>query len=114
LQLPLNNVGVIALDYQGNSGIATSIGHAPVAGLIDPATVQFFPLQKHLQISFGHPWPKEFAVYRSVPTGCGLQKIRVKMHALYYAVEAASDFACALGINIPTGKDSMSMTQKYR
>jgi phosphoribosylformylglycinamidine synthase len=37
LQLPLNNVGVIALDYDGKSGIATSIGHAPVAGLIDPA-----------------------------------------------------------------------------
>jgi phosphoribosylformylglycinamidine synthase len=28
-------------------------------------------------------------------------------------VKAASDFALALGINIPTGKDSLSMTQKY-
>jgi phosphoribosylformylglycinamidine synthase len=32
---------------------------------------------------------------------------------LYSAVKAASDFALALGINIPTGKDSLSMTQKY-
>jgi phosphoribosylformylglycinamidine synthase len=32
---------------------------------------------------------------------------------LYSAVKAASDFAIALGINIPTGKDSLSMTQKY-
>ncbi|MCF6352338.1 MAG: phosphoribosylformylglycinamidine synthase subunit PurQ, partial [Cyclobacteriaceae bacterium] len=32
---------------------------------------------------------------------------------LYEAVEAVSDFACELGINIPTGKDSLSMTQKY-
>ena len=32
---------------------------------------------------------------------------------LYAAVKAASDFAIALGINIPTGKDSLSMTQKY-
>jgi len=32
---------------------------------------------------------------------------------LYKAVEAVSDFACKLGINIPTGKDSLSMTQKY-
>ncbi|MBN9166193.1 MAG: hypothetical protein J0I07_34915 [Myxococcales bacterium] len=32
---------------------------------------------------------------------------------LYRAVEACSDFACDLGINIPTGKDSLSMTQKY-
>ena len=33
--------------------------------------------------------------------------------ALYTAVEACSNFATALGINIPTGKDSLSMTQKY-
>ena len=32
---------------------------------------------------------------------------------LYKAVEACSAFACELGINIPTGKDSLSMTQKY-
>ena len=32
---------------------------------------------------------------------------------LYAAVEAVSDFAIKLGINIPTGKDSLSMTQKY-
>jgi len=32
---------------------------------------------------------------------------------LYQAVQAVSEFAIALGINIPTGKDSLSMTQKY-
>ncbi len=32
---------------------------------------------------------------------------------LYSAVQAASKFAIELGINIPTGKDSLSMTQKY-
>jgi phosphoribosylformylglycinamidine synthase len=32
---------------------------------------------------------------------------------LYAAVKAVSDFAIELGINIPTGKDSLSMTQKY-
>jgi len=37
LQLPLNNCGVMALDYEGTDGIATSIGHAPVSALIDPA-----------------------------------------------------------------------------
>ncbi len=31
----------------------------------------------------------------------------------YSAVKAASKFAIELGINIPTGKDSLSMTQKY-
>jgi phosphoribosylformylglycinamidine synthase len=32
---------------------------------------------------------------------------------LYTAVKALSDFCCELQINVPTGKDSLSMTQKY-
>ena len=32
---------------------------------------------------------------------------------LYEGVQALSDFCCALQINVPTGKDSLSMTQKY-
>jgi phosphoribosylformylglycinamidine synthase len=32
---------------------------------------------------------------------------------LYDAVKACSDFCIELGINVPTGKDSMSMKQKY-
>jgi phosphoribosylformylglycinamidine synthase len=32
---------------------------------------------------------------------------------LYEAVKAISDFATELGINVPTGKDSLSMKQKY-
>ncbi len=36
LQIPLNNCGVMALDYQGKEGVATSIGHSPISALIDP------------------------------------------------------------------------------
>ena len=32
---------------------------------------------------------------------------------LYSAVKALSDFCCALQINVPTGKDSLSLTQQY-
>ncbi|GIR50697.1 MAG: hypothetical protein CM15mP59_4390 [Flavobacteriaceae bacterium] len=32
---------------------------------------------------------------------------------LYSAVEACAAFAISLGVNIPTGKDSLSMKQKY-
>jgi phosphoribosylformylglycinamidine synthase len=46
LHLPLNNVGVITIDYQGRAGVATSIGHAPVAGMIDPTAGSLFPLPK--------------------------------------------------------------------
>jgi phosphoribosylformylglycinamidine synthase len=36
IQLPLNNVAVMAIDFTGTKGIATSIGHAPVAALANP------------------------------------------------------------------------------
>jgi hypothetical protein len=37
IQLPLSDLGAIALDYRGFEGMATSIGHAPQAAMIDPA-----------------------------------------------------------------------------
>ena len=48
-----------------------------------------------------------------MPTGCRLAEIPGEDARLYTAVKAVSDFAIKLGINIPTGKDSLSMTQKY-
>lgn len=113
LQLPLSNAGVVALDYSGNKGIATSIGHAPAAGLIDPeagsvlsiaealTNIVWAPLShgiKGISLSANWMWPCRNPGEDS---------------RLYRAVKAASDFAIALGINIPTGKDSLSMTQKY-
>lgn len=113
IQLPLNNLGVMALDYQGRKGIATAIGHAPVSGLIDPGAgsrlavaesltnIVWAPLTHHLKgvsLSANWMWPA---------------RNEGENGRLYEAVEAMSDFAIALGINIPTGKDSLSMTQKY-
>ena len=37
IQLPLSDCGVVALDYRGKAGIATALGHAPQAGLANPA-----------------------------------------------------------------------------
>ncbi|HZH74095.1 MAG TPA: phosphoribosylformylglycinamidine synthase, partial [Mariniphaga sp.] len=113
LQLPLNNVGVIALDYQGVAGIATSVGHAPVAGLIDPASGSIISIAEALTNII---WAPLTDGIRSVSLSANWMwpaKNEGENARLYQAVEAASDFACALGINIPTGKDSMSMTQKY-
>ncbi|MBI9041987.1 phosphoribosylformylglycinamidine synthase [Lutibacter sp.] len=113
LQLPLNNCGVMALDYTGKEGIATSIGHSPVAALIDPAAgsrtaiaeslsnIVWAPIKdglKGLSLSANWMWP------------C---KNEGEDARLYKAVKSCSDFAIELGINIPTGKDSLSMKQKY-
>ncbi|PWH82241.1 phosphoribosylformylglycinamidine synthase [Brumimicrobium oceani] len=113
LQLPLNNVGVMALDYKGKEGVATSIGHAPIAGLIDSAAgsrnaitesltnIIWAPLEeglKSVSLSANWMWP------------C---KNPGEDARLYKAVQAVSDFSIGLGINVPTGKDSLSMKQKY-
>ncbi|MEN8187250.1 MAG: phosphoribosylformylglycinamidine synthase [Bacteroidota bacterium] len=113
LQLPLNDVGVMALDYKGEKGIATSIGHSPISALIDEragsrnsiaeslTNIIWAPLEDNLKsvsLSANWMWP------------C---KNEGEDARLYNAVEAVSKFAIDLGINVPTGKDSLSMKQKY-
>ncbi|NNF81518.1 MAG: phosphoribosylformylglycinamidine synthase [Flavobacteriaceae bacterium] len=114
LQLPLNNCGVSAIDFKGKEGIATSIGHSPVSGLIDPVAgsrnsiaesltnIIWAPLKdglKSISLSANWMWP------------C---KNPGEDARLYEAVKAISEFSIDLGINVPTGKDSMSMKQKYQ
>ncbi len=114
LQLPLNNLGVMALDYKGKHGVATSIGHSPISGLIDPVAgaknsvaealtnMVWAPLEKDLKsvsLSANWMWP------------CNNPGEDAR---LYEAVEALSEFAIDLGINVPTGKDSLSMKQNYK
>jgi phosphoribosylformylglycinamidine synthase len=113
LQIPLNNLGVMALDFKGKEGIATSIGHSPISGLIDSTAgslnsigealtnIIWAPLKDGLQsvsLSANWMWP------------C---KNEGEDARLYKAVKAVSEFSIDLGINVPTGKDSLSMKQKY-
>ena len=114
IQLPLSDCGVVALDYRGRKGIATAIGHAPQAGLADPeagsvlsvaeslTNLVWAPLAEGLDsvsLSANWMWP------------CRSQK--GEDARLYSAVRALSDFCCSLHINVPTGKDSLSLTQQY-
>ena len=114
IQLPLSDCGVVALDYRGKRGIATALGHAPQAGLASPeagsvlsvaeslTNIVWAPLEDGLEgvsLSANWMWP------------CRAQK--GEDARLYAAVEALSDFCCSLHINVPTGKDSLSLTQKY-
>ncbi len=114
LQLPLSNCGVMALDFTGTSGIATSIGHSPLTGLIDPKAGSINAIAESLT---NLVW---------APLSNGLTSVSLSANwmwpcnnlgedaRLYQAVEACSEFAIDLGINIPTGKDSLSMKQKYK
>ncbi|MEN8203622.1 MAG: phosphoribosylformylglycinamidine synthase [Bacteroidota bacterium] len=113
LQLPLNNLGAVALDYKGKKGYATSIGHAPVAAMVDAGAGSVLSIAEALTNLVWAPMPDKI---RSVSLSANWMwpcKNEGEDARLYRAATAASDFAVELGINIPTGKDSLSMTQKY-
>ncbi len=114
IQLPLSDCGVVALDYRGVKGIATALGHAPQAGLASPeagsvlsvaeslTNIVWAPLYEGLDsvsLSANWMWP------------CRSQE--GEDARLYSAVKALSDFCCAIHVNVPTGKDSLSMSQQY-
>nr|WP_199075320.1 phosphoribosylformylglycinamidine synthase [Pedobacter sp. ASV19] len=114
LQLPLNNCGVMALDFQGKEGIATSVGHAPLSALIDPAAGSRIAIAESLSNILWAPLKdglKSVSLSANWMWAC---KNEGEDARLYAAVKACSDFAIELGINIPTGKDSLSMKQKYK
>lgn len=113
LQLPLNNLGAITVDYRGKKGLATSIGHAPAAGLIDPAAGSVLSIAEALTNIIWAPMPEGIKSISLSANWMWPCRNKGEDARLYMAVEAASMFAIALGINIPTGKDSLSMTQKY-
>ena len=114
IQLPLSDCGVVALDYRGEKGIATALGHAPQAGLANPAAgsvlsvaealtnIVWAPLAEgmdSISLSANWMWP------------CRSQE--GEDARLYEGVKALSDFCCDLHINVPTGKDSLSLSQQY-
>ncbi|HYG02197.1 MAG TPA: phosphoribosylformylglycinamidine synthase [Chryseosolibacter sp.] len=113
IQLPLNNVGVMALDYTGNKGVATAIGHAPGAALIDPVAGSKLAIAESLTNLVWAPLSHGLKGVSLSANWMWPAKQKGEDARLYEAVEAVSDFAIKLGINIPTGKDSLSMTQKY-
>ena len=113
LQLPLNNCGVMALDYLGKEGIATSIGHSPIASLIDPIAGTRTAIAEALSNIIWAPIKDGINGLSLSANWMWACKNEGEDARLYAAVKSCSDFAIELGINIPTGKDSLSMKQKY-
>jgi phosphoribosylformylglycinamidine synthase len=113
LQLPLNNVGVMALDYKGKEGIATTIGHSPISALINPAAGSRTAIAESLSNLVWAPLKDGMQSVSLSANWMWACKNEGEDARLYEAVQACSDFAIELGINIPTGKDSLSMKQKY-
>ena len=114
IQLPLNNLGVVAIDFKGEAGIATALGHAPVNALINPKNGSKMAIAEALTNIIWAPFKEGLKSVSLSANWMWPCKNEGEDARLYDAVEAISDFACNLGINIPTGKDSLSMVQKYK
>jgi phosphoribosylformylglycinamidine synthase len=114
IQLPLNNLGVVAIDFKGEAGIATALGHAPVNALINPKHGSKMAIAESLTNIVWAPFKEGLKSISLSANWMWPCKNEGEDARLYEAVEAVSDFACNLGINIPTGKDSLSMVQKYK
>lgn len=113
IQLPLNNLGAVAIDFKGEKGIATALGHAPVVALVNPKNGSKLAIAEALTNLVWAPLEEGIESVSLSANWMWPSKNEGEDARLYDAVEAVSDFACELGINIPTGKDSLSMVQKY-
>ncbi|MDA9070182.1 phosphoribosylformylglycinamidine synthase [Arenitalea sp.] len=114
LQIPLNNVGVMALDFKGKEGVATSIGHSPISGLIHPEAGSRNSITEALTNIIWAPLKENLASISLSANWMWPCKNEGEDARLYKAVKAISEFSIDLGINVPTGKDSLSMKQKYK
>jgi phosphoribosylformylglycinamidine synthase len=103
----------MALDFTSSKGIATGIGHAPGAALVDAAAGSKLAIAESLLNIIWAPLTHGLKGVSLSANWMWPAKNKGENARLYAAVEAVSDFVCKLGINIPTGKDSLSMTQKY-
>ncbi len=114
IQLPLSDCGVVALDYRGEKGIATALGHAPQAGLADPAAGSVLSVAEALTNIVWAPMAEGMeSISLSANWMWPCRSQEGEDARLYEGVKALSDFCCDLHINVPTGKDSLSLSQQY-
>ena len=114
IQLPLSDCGVVALDYRGEKGIATALGHAPQAGLANPAAGSVLSVAEALTNIVWAPMAEGMdSISLSANWMWPCRSQEGEDARLYEGVKALSDFCCDLHINVPTGKDSLSLSQQY-
>ncbi len=113
LHLPLSNVGVAALDYVSQRGVATAIGSAPIIGILDERAGAVMSVARALTNIMWAPLDDGLSSVALSANWMWPCKQPGEDARLYRAVEALARFSIALGIPVPTGKDSLSMTMKY-
>ena len=113
-QVPVADVAVTLADYDGLSGEAMAMGERSPAAVVDPAAAARMAVAEALQNLVAAPIDGLSRVVLSANwmAAAGLEN---EDQALYDAVAAVGlDLCPALGIAIPVGKDSLSMSTRWR
>ena len=113
-QVPVADVAVTLADYDGLCGEAMAMGERSPAAVVDPAAAARMAVAESLQNLVAAPIDGLSRVVLSAnwmaAAGFGDED-----QALFDAVAAIGmDLCPALGIAIPVGKDSLSMTTRWR
>ena len=113
-QVPVADVAVTLADYDGLSGEAMAMGERSPAAVVDPAAAARMAVAEALQNLVAAPIDGLSRVVLSANwmAAAGFEN---EDQALYDAVAAIGlDLCPALGIAIPVGKDSLSMTTRWQ
>ena len=111
-QLPLADCAVTLADYEGTAGEAMAMGErAPLAIESAPAACRVAISEALLNLAAADVDFARVKLSANWMAACGQPG---QDAALYRAVEAAASFCRELGIGIPVGKDSLSMSTQWR
>ena len=113
-QVPVADVAVTLADYDGLSGEAMAMGERSPAAVVDPAAAARMAVAEALQNLVAAPIEGLSRVVLSA-NWMAAAGVENEDQALYDAVAAVGlDLCPALGIAIPVGKDSLSMSTRWR
>ncbi|CAL6385891.1 unnamed protein product [Bathycoccus prasinos] len=111
LQIPVNDCAVISQTHFGKTGGATSIGEAPIKGLIDPRAMARVTLGESLtNLAFANTTGLKDIKYSG--NWMYAAKLDGEGAHMYDACDALKDTMIQLGVAIDGGKDSLSMAAR--
>ena len=107
-QVPVADVAVSTVDYRSTAGEAMAVGERPAIALLDAAASGRMAIGESLTnlLAADVAGPEHVLLSLNWMASAGTEG---QDAALYDTVRAARDLCVALGIEVPVGKDSLSM-----
>jgi phosphoribosylformylglycinamidine synthase len=109
-QVPISDVGVTCSSFMSKEGEAMAMGERPISALCNPsASARMALAEALLNIAAAKP---RIETVRVSCNWMACPNFENDGSGLYYAVRSVSTLCKQLGVTIPVGKDSLSMSAK--